>query len=78
MNLRQRIDEVFLALGSPQHRKALDSIEEPFIHQARWQCGCIVEYVDENVGAFEWRVCSNHGWVLASRADAMASSRPFC
>lgn len=61
MSLSLRIDELFLILGPPHQRDALRSFDEPFVHQASWTCGCVVDYVDEEVGAFDWNACAAHG-----------------
>jgi hypothetical protein len=60
MSLSHRIGDVFSILGSPHYRAAVRSFDEPFVHRASWTCGCVVDYIHEEVGAFEWGACAAH------------------
>jgi hypothetical protein len=54
------IDDAFSLLGAPQEQATLPSFDDPYMHRATWQCGCIIDFVHEHAGAFAWTTCAYH------------------
>jgi hypothetical protein len=59
-NGNQRIGDIFRVLGSRQDRVLLRSTSTPFMYRSTWPCGCAVDYIDSEVGPFDWRACADH------------------
>ena len=61
-----RVAEVRGFLGCPSSELELQATGTPFFYQAIWPCGCSIEFVHEEQGAYSHEPCSDH---LALAAD---------
>lgn len=57
---QSRVDESFCGLGHPCAESQLQFDGTPFFYQAAWTCGCTVEYVHEDQGAYSFEACGDH------------------
>jgi|NGEPerStandDraft_6_1074524.scaffolds.fasta_scaffold258567_1 hypothetical protein len=61
MNIgHDHIGDIFRVLGSRQQRTPLESTNTPFMFRSTWSCGCAVDYIDAEVGPFDWSRCADH------------------
>jgi hypothetical protein len=47
-------------LGQPHNESTLQSSGTPFFYQTIWKCGCSMEHVHEDQGAYWWEACEAH------------------
>jgi hypothetical protein len=78
--LRQRIDEIVLALGFPM-RRATHREGGTTVHRTSWDCGCVVEYIDrlldarDGDGGLHWSTCGEHRQIgLLSQAPGFSGT----
>jgi hypothetical protein len=63
--LRQRIDQIVLALGFPM-RRSTHREGATAVHRTSWDGGCVVEYSDrlldtrDGDGGLRWSTCGEH------------------
>lgn len=57
---RLHVNHIFTLLGEPLRSAVIRSPKIAYMQRAYWGCGCWLDFVHKEVGAFQWEACSAH------------------